>query len=673
MQQRGNMALATQNLMMALPSMSTEDLEAEVRRHNRAYWDNDEPIITDEGYDRLVEALRKKNADSPALLELAGTPAASGPERRFATITHEQPMLSLEKCYDDKSLSKWREKIPGSIVVTPKIDGVACAIRYAASGKLLAGGTRGDGKKGDDITNNVRAIRSIPSEVGGSDFHGEPFEVRGEVFMALSRFQDQYADAFANPRNLAAGALKQKDSGKSASYQLSFFAYDVLGTPFLSEQEKNTYLTALGFTLPPRLEIDESEDLAEGFRHFSKMRAELDYETDGVVMKAANVALQKELGVTAHHPRYALAYKFQGESAQTTLTEIDWSVGRSGVITPVAVVMPVLVSGATVSRASLHHAGYLEKLGLTQEAQIEIARRGGVIPHVERVIEPTTRPYEIPENCPSCQGPTRMVGDFLYCTTPAECPDVLIGRLSYFTKTIDILGFGKKHLAAMVGKGMVRRLADLYRLRLLDLVRMDRMGEKLANRLLAELAAKRQLPPGVFLTALGIDEVGTTVAHAIVEHFSTLEKLRNATQDEVAMIHGVGDAIAESLVFALKDRSDEIDDLLTEVEVAAASPPPSTGHQLENSSVVFTGKMSKLDRKQAQKQVRQLGGKTPTSVTRDLTILVVGDEGSPLLGDGKKSTKQKTAEKYIEQGAPIEMMSESAFLLLLSAPADDNP
>ena len=660
----------SQDLLMQLPQMSEVDLVTAIREHNAAYWDQNEPQISDEVYDQLVETLRGMNPSAPVLNELGETVASEGPERRFAAIAHHVPMLSLEKCYDDETLNKWRDKNPGRTTVTPKIDGAACAVRYLANGTLELAVTRGDGKKGDAITENVKTIADIPNVLKAGCGADYPIEVRGEVFMRLSRFQNHFADEFVNPRNLAAGALKQKDSQKTAAYGLSFFAYDVIGTPFDTEEQKNSFLEKAGFTLPPCLYISPDENLAAGFRHFESQRHELDYETDGVVMKADLVSLQKERGFTAHHPRYAIAYKFQGESSGTTLLDIEWSVGRSGVITPVAIVEPVHVSGATVSRASLHNAGYLEKLGLSKKAQVEIARRGGVIPQVERVIRGTAEPYTLPASCPSCSGPIRQEGDFIYCEGSDRCPDVLRTRLAYFTKTIDVLGFGKKHLAALVERGLVKELVDLYRLKLDELVTLDRMGEKLAHRLLGELDAKRKLPLTVFLTALGIDEIGATVAETLVAKYQTLRALREASEEELSEIHGIGESIASSCVHGLKARSDEIEKLLEEIDLIHIDEPATRGGLLQGQSVVFTGKMAQLDRKTAQLKVRELGGKTPGSVTQDLSILVIGDDGSPLLGDGKKSSKHKTAEKYMSSGATIQIMSERDFLKMIGEPSD---
>lgn len=665
----------SEELLARLPRLSAEELEGLVRHHNALYWDRAAPEISDPAFDKLVEALRHLRPDSPVLDELGETVGgAPGTDRRFAPVEHRRPMLSLDKCYDDATLQKWRDKIEGAVVVTPKIDGVACSIRYGKDGNLEVAATRGDGKVGDDITANAKRIKDIPHHIPAEHFDassdGDTLEVRGEVYMELSRFEAAYAADFANPRNLTAGALKHKEPERSEAYGLRFFAYDIDGSDLPTEREKFAYLDQIGFRAPPRLVVEPRDDLAAAFREYEAQRATFDYETDGVVMRADRVDVQRRMGNTAHHPRYAIAYKFQGEGAQTKLREVEWSVARSGAITPVALVDPVFVSGATVSRASLHHAGYIDKLGLTTDCTVELVRRGGVIPHVERVLSAQGEKLQVPTACPGGY-PVERDGDFIYCSRANECPVVLRARVKHFNKVIDLIGFGEKHLTRLYETGLVRRPVDLYRLKMDDLLGLERLAEKSASKLLAEIDAKRRLPIAVFLTALGIDEVGLTVAETIVDHFDTWEKLAGASEEQLAEIHGVGPSIAHSLKHGLAERQAEVDELRTEVTVLPATRVvvAEGSHPLAGKSVVFTGKMAHMDRKVAQQQVKERGGKTPSSVSRELDYLVIGDDGSPLLGDGKKSTKQKTAEKLVGEGADIRIISETDFLKLVDGQA----
>jgi DNA ligase (NAD+) len=660
-------AKESEALLERLPRLDANELEQLVEHHNARYWDDNDPEIDDVAFDKLVEALRRARPESTVLDDLGGKDPTMGSDRRFPPVEHGERMLSLDKCYDDETLGKWREKVRGPVSVTPKIDGVACAIRYDAGGKLELAATRGNGKVGENVTQNARGIVDLPPRLDADKLSGA-VEVRGEVYMTLSNFRDNWADVAPNPRNLTAGALRQKEASESARYGLTFFAYDLLGTEFPSEREKNEYLHGLGFSLPEILYVEEGGDLAAAFRHYADKRDALDYEIDGVVMKADRVDERERLGMTAHHPRWAIAYKLQGEGAQTRLVDVEWSVGRSGVITPVAIVDGVFISGVTVTRASLHNAGYMEKKGIKRGALVEVVRRGGVIPHVERVLSADGDDVRRPTTCPSCSRAVRNDGDFVYCGHPADCPEVMRGRVTHFVRIIDVVGFGKKYLAALIERGLIAEPADLYKLTKDDLLSLERMGDVLADKLLRELDGKRKLALPVFLTALGIDEVGPTVSETIAEQWPTLAQVRAVDHDDLAAVHGIGESIADSFVTAMKERREEIDHLLLQVDVVAEEKTAAPeGHPLGGKSVVFTGKLAKMDRKSAQKRVRELGGKTPSGVSAELDYLVIGDDGSPLLGDGKKSTKHKKADSLVAKGAEIEIISESAFAELLEA------
>jgi DNA ligase (NAD+) len=660
-------------LRSQLATLSTSELENLVRHHNDLYWRAAAPTIDDPTYDMLVETLRAKAPSSPVLDELTGLfPKASSPEPRvgFGDVRHVRPMLSLDKCYDDQTLLRWAAQVKGPIVVTPKIDGLACSLRYDKHGHLRQAGTRGDGRVGDDITKNARGIADIPSHIQKlpSDIADDGFEVRGEVYMRLSRFAAHYESENANPRNLAAGALKTKDPAESAAYGLSFFAYDLLGLGAPSEMAKRHMLQHLGFPLTPAEVTSEASALPALFQRFIDVCRSLDVETDGVVMKADSVAEQARLGVTAHHPRYALAYKFQGESAQTTVVAVEWGVARTGVVTPVAVIEPVFVSGVTVSRVSLHNAGYARKLGLGVGARVEIVRRGGVIPHVERVLSPPVEPLRTPTEWVVRGGTTPLLwdGDFLVLAEPERSVDVVVSRVAHFTKVIDATGFGEKRLTQLVEQGLVHNPADLYRLDRDTLARLDRMGETSAQHLVDEMNNRRTLTLPVFLCALGIDDLGPTVAEALTDHFKTLEGVRTQPTEALADIHGIGTVTAASIAEGLKQSAPIIDGLLQEVSIAERATVTDTSSPLHGCSVVFTGTMATLDRKTAQKRVQEKGGRTPSSVTAELDYLVVGDEGSPLLGAGEKSTKQKAAEKLVAKGSKVKIIREEEFLALLN-------
>jgi len=630
-----------------LDALSAGALEALVRRHNRLYWEDQAPVISDYDYDRLVLALRRVAPDAAVLLELG-----EREERLGEPVQHRVPMLSLDKCYSADEAEDWARKLEGDFIVMPKLDGLACSLRYDARGRLMLAATRGTGTVGDDITRNVRHVADIPQQLPMGDV-----EVRGELFMRLSVFE-RFKDRFSNPRNLAAGAIKQKDAQRSASYGLSFAAYDLIGTPLETEEQKFAWLVAQGFA-QMELRLARHGGLGEAYGWFAEQRPHLDYETDGVVFRANLVREQQRAGATAHHPRFAIAFKFQGESGRTTLEDVEWSVSRTGAITPVALVAPVQLSGASIARASLHHAGYVRKLGLSRGCSVLLTRRGGVIPHVEQVVAPGDVPVLPPDACPSCGGAVRWDGDFLSCAQPGSCRAARLGELEHYCTSVEVLGFGEKVLAAAYDAGLLQSPADLYGLTVEALSGLERLGEKSAINLVAQLQEKRSLPLPVFLRALGVPELGRHVAQLLADQYGTLERIRGVTVEELASLHSVGEVIARSVVEGLRERTALIDALLAHVSVAAGEAREQGG-PLSGKSFVFTGRMASMDRKQAQAAVRALGADTPAGVSASLTHLVLGEEK-----DGAESSKLKSARKHNGKGAQIELLDEAAFVALL--------
>ncbi|MCP4501434.1 MAG: DNA ligase (NAD(+)) LigA [Deltaproteobacteria bacterium] len=663
--QTNAMAEKSQALLDALPAASVADLASWVRHHNGLYWDQNEPEIDDVSFDKLVETLRHKDENNAALDELGENVGGKAEEgRQFATVEHEQKMLSLDKAYDDDKLKKWRETFKGGVWVTPKIDGVACTIRYDERGRIHVAATRGNGKTGDDITQNARHLAGIPHQLDEKfleehDVKGAKLEVRGEVHIKLSRFK-QYSKQYENPRNLTAGKLKLKDAKETGDFGLTFFAYDLLGAPYDSEGQKNKLLDALGFDRPPADFIAEDGDLQKAVHDLADKRADLDYETDGVVMKVDLVSEHKRMGATSHHPRYALAYKFQGECAQTKLVRVEWSIGRTGKVTPVAVIEPVRIAGVTITNVTLHNFGFIEKLGLKSESLVEVERAGDVIPHITRVLSAAGDDVPLPDY------PVRQDGDFLYVLDAKDNLSVTKKQFAHFLKVLDIQGFGERIISTLVDSGDFREPADVFRVEVQAIASLERMGEKSALNFIRERDRKRELFFPVFLRSLGIPEVGNTVSELVSHSFPDLDTLKAATEDKLAALHGVGPSIAASLVSGLVEREEEIASLLEEVSIKAPEVKVSTGHVLEGKSVVFTGKMAKLDRKGAQKQVKDLGGSAPSSVGNDLDYLVIGDDGSPLFGNSKMSTKHKKAEGLIAKGSTMKIISETDFLVLVA-------
>lgn len=653
-----------------LPSFTADELEALIRRANREYWDQHDATLPDTLYDQLVERLRRLRPDAAVLQEMgpsrAEEPALDpdealhmSPEARFgAAVRHQRPMLSLEKCYNEPDLLSWSGKFEGEIVVMPKMDGVACSLRYDKKGKLALAATRGSGTEGEDITMNALAIPAIPRALATGK---QELEIRGELYMKLSDFA-KYKGEFANPRNLTAGSIKNKDRGKSRTAHLSFFPYDVLGPDFKDEREKFALLKQLGFSEIDHEFVDRAQ-LQAAYDRFAKLRPSLDYEIDGVVYRASSIREQQRLGLTGHHPRYAIAYKFQGDSGVTDLLDVFWSVSRTGVVTPVALLDPVELSGAKIGRASLHNLNIFETLGLTHGCRVEVTRRGGVIPNVERVVEagPAKKPFELPTRCPACGGEVerrkKREGEFLFCARPKQCVQARLGELEHFAKVVDLQGFGPKVIAAAVDAGLLSSPSDYYRLTADDLQELERLGEKSAQNLVDQVDAHRELPLAAFLQALGVEHLGRQNATLLASEFETLARIRGLTRDDLMAIKGIKDAIADALVEGLAARGELIDALLQHVKVLKGEPAPAPAADgaLAGKSFVFTGTLEAFTREEAQARVQALGGETPSGVNKALSYLVVG------AGRGAKSSKQKKAEELIAGGAALTILSEDEF------------
>lgn len=622
--------------------MKVGELEKLVRRHNHLYFVEHKPEISDAEFDILVETLKAKKPSSKVLSEI-GSDLFSATEK----VRHETPMLSLDKAYDEETMNNWAGKFNGDVIVSPKIDGCAVSIKYNDKGELFLAATRGSGVEGELITKNILEVRDIPKKIALKNV-----EVRGEVYMPLSVFK-KYKGEFSNPRNLAAGAIKQKDPARTADYEISFWGYDLLGSKAKTEAEKRHLLSQNKVPVIEWKEIKSSE-IQKYFEKYFAKRDEFDFETDGVVYKVNDVHEQEELGVTAHHPRFAIAYKFQGDYGETTLKDIEWSVSRTGVITPVGIVEPVELSGAMVSRASLHNYSMMKNLNLTRGARVLMVRRGGVIPYLEKVVAAGKGHFEAPSRCPSCNAVTEVRDDFLYCTNKKSCIRTKIAELEHFIKTIECDGFGEKLIAKLYETQMVVDPADFYSLTADDLMKLERMGDVLATKLIRNINDKRELPLDVFLCALGIREFGKHASKLLVEKYGTLEKILKVTKEDLAEIHSIGDIIAGVVVDGLKEKRHLIDKLLKEIKITKIEKRKATG-PLADKKVLFTGALVAMERKAAQKLVEENGGTAVDTFTKDIDYLVVGDGG----GAGSKLEKAKKVQS-------IKILGEKEFFKMLA-------
>ncbi|MDX1386900.1 MAG: NAD-dependent DNA ligase LigA, partial [bacterium] len=484
-----------------------------------------------------------------------------------------------------------------------------------------------------------------------------PLEVRGEVYMRLSTFK-KYKNEFANPRNLAAGALKQKDPRKTGEYNLNFFAYDLIGKSFSTETDKIKILKKLGFTpVESKILQKKSEVLEKAYEAYLAKRDQADFELDGVVYKANDVREQTRLGASAHHPRWAIAFKFQGDTGTTVLKDVEWSVSRTGTISPIGIVEPIGLSGATVSRVSLHNIGIMEKLGVTLGSEVTMVRSGGVIPKLETVVKSTNRKIEIPKKCPSCGFPAEIREEFLHCTNPKGCRKTKLGELKHFVDVLEIDGFGDKLIEQLYDSGYVEEIYDFYTLTVDDLLSLERVGEILAKKLIGNIQSHRKVPLELFLRSLGISELGKHVSGVLVKNYRNLENILKVKPSELAEIFTIGEIIAEQVVQGLKEKKDVIHKLLKHLELVerkVAKKGPLSG-----KSFLFTGKMAAMPRGEAEKIVEAQGGEVAGGVNRDLDFLVIGSEGYRAQDKGSKWIK---AETLIQKGADIQIISEEKFL-----------
>ena len=600
-----------------------DKLRREIRHNEYLYYVLDAPEITDAEYDRMMVRLRELEARYPDSI-----PADSPTQRvggrassQFTEVRHLEPLLSLGNVFSAEELRAFDERVRSGLpagskveyVMEPKIDGLACSLIYE-NGKLVRAATRGDGVVGENVTANVRTIRSIPLTLKVPDGETVPelLDVRGEVYMprqAFMRLNEQRAERgeseFANPRNAAAGSLRQLDPQVTASRSLSFFAYYLVGEGAQPKHSESLALLAhYGFKVSENYKVVENIDEAIKYiGDFNELRQGLSYDTDGAVIKVNDVYQQRILGATGKDPRWATAYKYPPEQAETTLEDIDWRVGRTGVLTPTAVLTPVKLSGSVISRATLHNEDFIRAKDIRIGDRVVINKAGEIIPEVLRVVvEKRTgdeKEVEIPSVCPECGWRVERQGEeaAIRCTNP-HCPALGREGLIHFVSrdAMNIDGCGPSVINAMLDAGLVRDAADLYSLRKDDLLKLERMGEKSADNLLAALAESKKNELDKLLFALGIRHVGAKVARILATEFGSMEKLQQAQPEELAQIRDIGDKIAESVVTWLNVPAniDLVERLAAAGLTMTFTPPASQeDNPFFGKTLVFTGRLRK--------------------------------------------------------------------------------
>ncbi|SDU26375.1 DNA ligase (NAD+) [Verrucomicrobium sp. GAS474] len=670
------------------PEERHSELVAEINRHNHAYYVDAAPTISDQEYDLLYRNLLKLEQQHPDLItsdsptQVVGEGSWSrmqgswsqiqgsweqlntriGPALTyFASVPHAAPMLSLDNTYSKEEVEEFTKRVaklllgkPHSFVVEPKVDGVAVSLRYEG-GRLVLGATRGDGKQGDDVTQNLRTIRRLPLTLAPVDGASLPevLEVRGEVyfpsagFAEMNRKRVEAGEApFANPRNAAAGSLKQLDPKLVAQRPLAIVLYgpgEMKGVDCATQEEWFALLPRFGLPTPSwhRPCADTAAVLA-AIEELDALRKTFPYETDGAVVKLNEWPLRAQLGLTSKAPRWAMAYKYSAERARTKLNDVTFQVGRTGTITPVAEMEPVFVSGSTVRRATLHNLDDLERKGVRKGDFVYVEKAGEVIPAVVGVdLEARTgaeEPVVAPALCPSCQAPLTREGIFLRCTNTARCPEQVKQRLLHYAQrsAMDIENLGDAAAEQLIQKGLVRDPVDLYGLALEPVMALDRMAEKSARNLLDGIAASKERPLGKFLFALGIIHVGATSGNDLAAHFGSLEALMNASLEEIESVPQIGGVMAKSL----RDYFDNPENraLLQrylDAGLRFTVPQKATEGPLFGKTFVLTGTLS-APREAFAERIRAAGGKIAGSVSKKTDYLLAGEGGGQKAKDAKK-------------------------------------
>ncbi len=644
-------------------------LRREINYHLYRYHTLDDPVISDTDYDRLLNQLRHLEETHPHLItpnsptQRVGAP----PLDSFEKVTHPIPMTSLGNAFDDEDMHNWLARIGRLLpagttvddlefVVEPKIDGLAVALTYE-NGILIQAATRGDGSVGENITANIRTIKNVPLNIPVS-VDGPPpparIEVRGEVYMPIAAFNqfnrqqvEKEEKVFANPRNAAAGSLRQLDSKITARRPLALFAYAIgyVDGPHINTQhEALTYLRRLGFSVNPDILHTGTFTDALTFIHtWMEQRDRLDYDADGAVVKINSFTRQQQLGIVGNAPRWAIAYKFPAREAVTKLLAIQTNLGRTGQITPYAELEPVNIGGVTVRQASLHNFDDLSKKDIRPGDTVVVKRAGDVIPQVVKPIldlrPADSQPYQPPTHCPACNEPATRLGDdvALFCTN-AACPAQLVRQVEYFVSrpAMDIDGFGIKIGEQLIKHGLIADIADIYYLNREQLLSLEGFADKKVDNLLAAIEASKQQPFDRFITGLGIRYVGSAVAQLLMQACPTIEALQQATQTELEVLEGVGPRIAESVVEWFS-RPPNL--RLTEkfrraglpLSARLLSSEPVTGHPLTGLTFVITGTLPGWTRTEAKAFVEQHGGKVTGSVSKKTSYLVAGENAGSKL------------------------------------------
>jgi DNA ligase (NAD+) len=645
-----------------------EALREKIRHHEYRYFVLDDPEISDFDFDKLVEQLKKLEAEHPELITPDSPTQRVGgkPREGVVKVAHSSPMLSLDNTYSEDELRAWERRVHElsgrkdvDYVCELKLDGMSLALIYE-DGRLVRGVTRGDGMVGEDVTLNVRTVRTIPLFIEKARLQkaGIPsdFEVRGELLMPLAAFKKMNEERearglslFANPRNATAGTVRQLDASVTAQRRLDYFPYMLLRngrTYFDRHWETLEALGAAGFKVnQSRKLVRNMEEVWAFIQEWEGKREKLPYEIDGIVVKVDRTGLQNELGFTGKAPRWAIAYKYAARAGVTQIEGIRVQVGRTGKLTPVAELKPVAIGGTTVRNATLHNMDEIERLGVKIGDWVQVERGGDVIPKVAKVIEDKDHPrghqtFHMPENCPICG--TKVVkteGEVDYRCVNANCPAKLRETILHFASrgVMNIDGMGDALVTQLTDRGMVKNVADIYKLTKPDLLSLERMGDKSAQNVLDEIEASKKLPLGRVIFGLGIRFVGERTAQFLAEHFGSIDALMSASLEELEDVNEVGPRIAESIrEFFDEPRNRELIKRLRAAGLTFAGKKRERGTKLAGKTFVLTGTLAKYSRDEAKKLIEDAGGRVSGSVSKKTDYVVAGSDAGSKLDKAKE-------------------------------------
>ncbi len=655
-----------------------EALRDQIRHHEYRYFVLDDPEISDAEFDQLMIQLKKLEAEHPELITPDSPTQRVGGKPREGVVkaAHSSPMLSLDNTYSVDELRNWERRVHElsgrkdiDYVCELKLDGMSLALQYE-NGRLVRGITRGDGVVGEDVTLNVRTVRSIPLSIPKEKLKAAAippdFEVRGEMLMPLAAFrkmnqqrEEQGLSLFANPRNATAGTVRQLEPSITAQRRLDYFSYMLLKDGrTIFDRHWNTLdaLDAAGFKVNPSRKLAKNfEDVWAFIEEEETKREKLPYEIDGIVVKVDRTALQDELGYTGKAPRWAIAYKYAARAGITQIEGVQWQVGRTGKLTPVAMLKPVPIGGTTVSRATLHNADEIERLKVKIDDWVEVERGGDVIPKVTRVVDDDEKDHprgkeviHVPETCPVCNTKVvRAEGEVDYFCVNANCPAKLRETILHFASrgVMNIDGMGEALVNQLTDRGLVKNVADIYKLTKQDLLSLERMGEKSAQNILREIEASKKLPLERVIYGLGIRFVGERTAQFLAEELGSMDALMNAGQEELQQVNEVGPRIAESIAeFFQEPRNRELVERLRHAGLTFKGIRKERGTKFAGKTFVLTGTLS-LPRDQVKKTIEAAGGRVSGSVSKKTDYVIAGSDAGSKLDKAKELGVSVIGEK----------------------------